>query len=226
MKHLNTKNLLAVSVATLVSVNAFAAPADVTKQLQVTFTHPQSVAIDTAEGTTGTASSNTDGSTATTWKVTSNNGVKIKFTGASYTDGGTAMSTPILAKQEVNAKNLKIAGAYDQLRTEYGILVSGAHSTQTDAISWGGGSTPVGASETTGVGTPENLISDTNANGPTATFGTIMPADNGEFTYTLYTKGTGDASSTQSGAYTATITTTITADEKDGSTGTTTATGG
>jgi hypothetical protein len=46
-----------------------------------------------------------------------------------------------------------------------------------------------------------------------------MPSDAGEFTYTLYTAGTGDSSSTQSGDYKATVVTVITADEKDGVSG-------
>ena len=46
-----------------------------------------------------------------------------------------------------------------------------------------------------------------------------MPKDDGTFTYSLYTKGTGDSSTTQSGNYTATITTTITAEELTGAAG-------
>ncbi|MCS5588399.1 MAG: hypothetical protein NZ824_00355 [Candidatus Thioglobus sp.] len=220
MKNLNTKNLLAASVASLITVNTFATPADVDKALTVTFTHPQSVAIETAAGSDATASANTGAATATTWKVNSNNAVKVKFTGTSYNTSGGSTSTPILAKQEVNAKNKKISGAYDQLTTEFGVVLTGTSSTEKDTVSWGGGANPTGESTSTGVGTPTNLINTAGNVGPTETFGAVMPADDGTFTYTLYTKGTGDTSSTQSGAYSAVITTTITAQEKDGSAGT------
>jgi hypothetical protein len=232
MKNLNTKTLLAASVAALISVNTFAVD-DVNATLTVTFAHPQSVAINDASTTTSTTTASADSGgtgTATTWKVTSNNAVKIKFSGASYNTTGGTLTVPILAKQEVNASDKFVAGAYDQLTTEFGIVVTDSSSTQNGVTSWGGGATPKGASgaDTTayGVGTPTNLVSATGTNGPTTTFGAIMPKDDGTFTYTLYTKGTGDTSTTQSGSYTATITTTITAEEKDGSAGTTTATTG
>jgi hypothetical protein len=220
MKHLNTKTLLAASVAALISVNSTAE--EVNKQLTVTFVHPQSVAIDDATATsTATAQADSGGTgTATTWKVTSNNAVKVKFTGTSFTEGGTGMDTPILAKQEVNASNIYITGAYDQLLTEYGVVITNSSSTENSTTTWGGGATPKGASGTDaaayGVGTPTNLVSVDSINGPTRTFGAIMGQDDGTFSYTLYTKGTGDQSSTQSGSYTAIITTTITAEEKTG----------
>lgn len=220
MKNLNTKNLLAASIASLISVNTFATvPADVDQALTVTFTHPQSVAIDTATGSSATASANTGAATATTWAVQSNNAVKVKFSGTSYNTSGGSTTTPILAKQEVNAKNEKISGAYDQLTTEFGVVLTGTSSTEKDTTTWGGGANPTGESQPDGVGTPTNLINSTGVVGPTESFGAVMPADDGTFTYTLYTKGTGDTSSTQSGAYEAVITTTITAEEKDGSAG-------
>lgn len=215
MKKINTKNtLLAASIAVLFNANSFAA-SDQSKVLEVTFSHPQSIAINDATTTsTASASANTGGSgTQTSWKVTSNNAVKIKFTGASKDTSGGDITTPVLAKQEVDAKNSFITGQYDQLTTEYGVVVSGSSSTEKDTVSWGGGSTPAAANK----GTPGNLVSSGGQDGPTETFGAIMPDDNGEFTYTLYTKGTGDSSSTQSGNYKATITTTITAEEKLGS---------
>ena len=224
MKHLNTKTLLAASVAALISVNS-AAVETVDKQLTVTFVHPQSVAInDATASSTATAQADSGGTgTATTWKVTSNNAVKIKFTGTSFNTGGTGISTPILAKQEVNASDKKITGAYDQLTTEYGVVITDSSSTEKSVTTWGGGATPKGASglaASYGVGTPTNLVSADSVNGPTTTFGAIMPKDDGTFTYTLYTKGTGDTSTTQSGSYTAIITTTITAEEKTGAAGT------
>jgi len=211
MKNLNTKTLLAASVASLISVNTFALNDDAT--LTVTFDHPQSIAIGDGETnvSSATVSSDTGGVTATTWKVTSNNAVTIQFTGTSYDTAGVVITTPILAKQEVNAKDTFITGAYDQLTTKYGVQLQGQSSVENtaNAIVWGGGSTPTG--------TPATLVSNLTSDASvTKTFGAVMPSDAGEFTYTLYTAGTGDTSATQSGDYQATVVTVITADEKDG----------
>ena len=211
MKNLNTKTLLAASVASLISVNTFALNDDAT--LTVTFDHPQSIAIGDGETnvSSATVSSDTGGVTATTWKVTSNNAVTIQFTGSSYDTAGVVITTPILAKQEVNAKDTFITGAYDQLTTKYGVQLQGQSSVENtaNAVVWGGGSTPTG--------TPATLVSNLTSDASvTKTFGAVMPSDAGEFTYTLYTAGTGDTSATQSGDYQATVVTVITADEKDG----------
>ncbi len=211
MKNLNTKTLLAASVATLISINTFAVDGDTEKTLTVTFDHPQSIAIGDGDTTvsTATVSSATGGTTSTTWKVTSNNAVTIQFTGSSYDIAGNAISTPILAKQEVNAKDAFIESQYDQLTTKYGVTLAGHSSVATDTAEWGGGASPEGA--------PATLVSnDTSTVSVTNTFGAVMPSDAGEFTYTLYTAGTGDTSATQSGDYQATVVTVITADEKDG----------
>ncbi|MCS5588588.1 MAG: hypothetical protein NZ824_01325 [Candidatus Thioglobus sp.] len=212
MKNLNTKTLLAASIASLISVNTFAIDGDTEKALTVTFDHPQSIAI--ADGTTSAqsnaTSSNTGDITSTTWKVTSNNAVTVAFTGSSHDTSGTAIVVPILAKQEVNAKDGLISGAYDQLTTAYGVKIQGHSSVEnaTDTIEWGGGAAPTGL--------PTTLVNNADAAGVTKTFGAIMPSDIGEFTYTLYTEGKGDAATTQSGDYQAVVVTTITADEKDG----------
>jgi len=211
MKNLNKKTLLAASVASLISVNTFALDDDAT--LTVTFDHPQSIAIGDGETnvSSATVSSDTGGVTATTWKVTSNNAVTIQFTGSSYDTAGVVITTPILAKQEVNAKDAFITGAYDQLTTKYGVQLQGQSSVENtaNAVVWGGGSSPTG--------TPSTLVSNLTSDASvTKTFGAVMPSDAGEFTYTLYTAGTGDSSATQSGDYQATVVTVITADEKDG----------
>lgn len=214
MKNLNKKTLLAASVASLISVNTFALDDNAT--LIVTFDHPQSIAI--GDGSTSvssaTVSSDTGGVTATTWKVTSNNAVTIQFTGSSFDTSGAGITTPILAKQEVDAKDALISGAYDQLTTKYGVQLQGHSSVENAANTeaWGGGSAPTG--------TPATLVSNLTSDASvTKTFGAVMPSDAGEFTYTLYTAGTGDASATQSGDYKATVVTVITADEKDGVSG-------
>jgi len=212
MKNLNTKTLLAASVATLISVNTFAVLDD-NATLTVTFDHPQSIAIGDGDTTvsSATVSSDTGGVTATTWKVTSNNAVTIQFTGASFDTAGLPITTPILAKQEVDAKDALITNAYDQLTTKYGVQLQGQSSVENaeNAVAWGGGAAPTG--------TPTSLVSNlTSSTSVTKTFGAVMPSDSGEFTYTLYTAGTGDASATQSGDYKATVVTVITADEKTG----------
>jgi len=220
MKNLNSKTLLAASIATLINVNAFAVD-PVSSVLVVTFDHPQSVAINDATDTsTATVTADTGGSAATTtWKVTSNNAVKLQFTGTSYTTSGTVINTPILAKQEVNASDQLVTGQYDQLTTEFGVILTDTGSTEKGVTSWAGGASTTGELTTAGVGTPSNLVSASAVGGPTQTFGAIMPKDDGTFTYSLYTKGTGDSSTTQSGNYTATITTTITAEELTGAAG-------
>ena len=208
MKNLNTKTLLATSVAALLSFNALAAtPVD--KTLTVTFDHPQSVAIGDGTATATTATGN---NVSTTWEVTSNNAVVISFTGASKATDGKPITTPVLAKQEVDAKDTFITNQWDQLTTTYGVAISDlgkTGSTQNDKVEWGGAGTPTG--------TPDSLVAGAaTAGGLTKTLGAIMPKDNGKFKYTLYTKGTGDTSTTQSGDYTATVTTTVTAQEMDG----------
>jgi hypothetical protein len=220
MKNLNSKTLLAASIATLINVNAFAAE-NVSSVLVVTFDHPQSVAINDATDTsTATVSADTGGSAATTtWKVTSNNAVKLQFSGTSYTTSGTVINTPILAKQEVNASDQLVTNQYDQLVTEFGVILTDTGSTEKGVTSWAGGASTTGELTDLGVGTPSNLVSASATKGPTQTFGAIMPKDDGTFTYSLYTKGTGDSSTTQSGNYTATITTTITAEELTGAAG-------
>jgi hypothetical protein len=211
MKNLNTKTLLAASVASLISINTFAVDADTQKTLTVTFDHPQSIAIGDGETnvSTATVSSATGGTTATTWKVTSNNAVTIQFTGSSYDIAGNDIATPILAKQEVNASDEFITSQYDQLTTKYGVQLNGHSSVATDTSAWGGGAVPTGL--------PTTLVSNELSEASvTNVFGAVMPSDEGIFTYTLYTAGTGDTSATQSGDYQATVVTVITADEKDG----------
>jgi len=210
MKNLNTKTLLATSAAALLSLNALAeVPAPVAKELTVTFDHPQSVAIGDGTASSTTATGN---NVSTTWTVTSNNAVVLSFTGSSKaTDGGT-ITTPILAKQEVDASDAFITSQWDQLDTYYGVAITDlgtTGSTQNDKTVWGGASTPTGL--------PDALVAAAaTAGGLTKTLGAIMPKDDGTFKYTLYTMGEGDTSSTQSGDYSATVTTTVTAQEMDG----------
>ncbi|SFV83589.1 hypothetical protein MNB_SUP05-7-537 [hydrothermal vent metagenome] len=80
--------------------------------------------------------------------------------------------------------------------------------TSQDAIkTWKDGAIPTA--------TPSQLVLATAATGsPASHYGAIMPSDAGKFTMTLYSKGEGNADSTQSGIYSTTLTAVITADEK------------
>jgi len=204
MKNLNKKTLLAASIASLISVNAFAAdPADATI---MKFDHPQSIAIsDAGDNLTG----NTTSIANTKWVITSNNAVKLQFSGSSKDADGGNVAEPIFYKQEVDARG-DVTGKYDHLTTTYGIKISDAASIETANanVQWGSGS---GADST-----PANLVStaDTAVTAQNF-FKAIMPNDAGNFTLDLYAQGTGNASSTQSGDYTATVTTTLIAAEKE-----------
>ena len=202
MKHLNSKTLLAASVATLISVNTFAADAD---SVTVTFDHPQSIAISNATNTLNASSGSV---TTTTWEVTSNNAVELGFSGSSVDAAGAPVSQPIFTKQEVDARGANLT-TYDHLTTTYGIEITGAGSIETgdDKTKWG--------TAATATGTPSDLVATgTTTTSATAAFKAIMPSDTGTFNVILSSKGVGDTSSTQSGNYTAVVTTTLTASEK------------
>ena len=139
------------------------------------------------------------------WIVTSNNGVKINFTGTAYTDLGVALAYPLFVKQDKDASGNVIAGAYDHLDTLFGVEIAGHNSVQT-ATSWAGASVPIGM--------PENLVLALGAtNSPDAAIGRIMPDDDDStFTVTLHAQGTSDAND-QSGDYALTVTAVATGSE-------------
>jgi hypothetical protein len=202
MKNLNTKTLLAASVATLISVNTFAVEAD---SVTVTFDHPQSIAISNATNTLNASSGDV---TTTTWRITSNNAVELGFSGTSKSATGDTVNQPIFTKQEVDARG-GVLTTYDHLVTTYGIEITGSSSIET-----GDANTKWGSSETA-TGTPSDLVAaKETGTSATAMFKAIMPSDTGEFDVILSSKGVGDTSSTQSGNYTAIVTTTLTASEK------------
>jgi hypothetical protein len=202
MKNLNTKTLLAASVATLISVNTFAVDED---SVTVTFDHPQSIAISNATNTLNASSGTV---TTTTWEVTSNNAVELGFTGSSLDADGGPVDQPIFTKREVDARGAELT-TYDHLVTTYGIEITGSSSIETgDAnTTWG--------SSGTATGTPSDLVATgTTSTSATAKFKAIMPSDTGTFNVILSSKGVGDTSATQSGNYEAIVTTTLTASEK------------
>jgi hypothetical protein len=202
MKNLNTKTLLAASVATLISVNTFAVDLD---SVTVTFDHPQSIAISNATNTLNATSGTV---TTTTWEVTSNNAVELGFSGTSKNETGGTVAQPIFAKQEVDARGAELT-TYDHLVTTYGIQITNAGSIETgdDKTTWGTASTATG--------TPSDLVAaKSTTTSATAMFKAIMPNDTGKFNVILSSKGVGDTSATQSGNYEAIVTTTLTAAEK------------
>jgi hypothetical protein len=202
MKNLNTKTLLAASVATLISVNTFAVDVD---SVTVTFDHPQSIAISNATNTLNASSGTV---TTTTWEITSNNAVELGFTGSSLDADGKKVDQPIFTKREVDARGTEL-NTYDHLVTTYGIEITGSSSIETgDAnTKWG--------SSNTATGTPSDLVAvGTTTTSATAAFKAIMPSDTGTFNVVLSSKGVGDTSATQSGNYEAIVTTTLTASEK------------
>jgi len=203
MKNLNTKTLLAASIASLITVNA--SSATLTDATIMKFDHPQSIAISDA---TDTLNGNTTSVAQTTWTVTSNNAVELLFTGSSKDATGGNVDEPIFHKQEVDARGAPLS-TYDHLTTSFGVVISGAQSIETNDgnTTWGSGATAAS--------TPANLVGTADsADTARHYYKAIMPNDAGTFTLDLYAKGTGNASSTQSGDYTATVTTTLVASEK------------
>lgn len=188
---------VAAAVALVVSGGVLAL--DVTDVIDVEIDHPQTIAI-TAPADIDDAAGGTVLNRA--WTITSNNAVGVNFTGTSAgtADGSTATAQafPQFYRQEVDATGAAMTGKYDHLATVFGAVVSGfrdiAGSTATDNVAWGGGTAPTG--------TPASLVLARDAEGsPDAAWGSIMPADDGTVTLTLYAKGTGDTSTTQSGDY-------------------------
>ena len=222
MKNTNTKFLLVASVAALLSSNVNAAGVAVASAsvpspslsdaVTVSFDHPQTIAVATPTNSTGTAS----GTLSTTaWEITSNNAVQVNFTGTTNNETNGTFEYPQFTKQEVDADGTLIDNRYDHLDTTFGIVMSGTDSianeasrTSQDAIkTWKDGATPSA--------TPSQLVLASTATGsPASHYGAIMPSDAGKFTMTLYSKGEGNADSTQSGIYSTTLTAVITADEK------------
>ncbi len=178
----------------------------------ISFDHPQSISVSTSFNSSDNSTYDIG---ETQWTVTSNNAVKVNFTGTSKDDDGTTYNAPRFHKQEVDASGVLITNRYDHLDTKFGLVISGADSianeesrTNQDSIrTWKSGSNPSA--------TPNQLIAGlTDTESPNTYWGSIMPNDDGEFTMTLHSKGSGDRSTTQSGIYSTELTAVITADEK------------
>lgn len=195
---------------------------DESDAVTLSFNHPQSLAISAPNNVTERSSG---GIISREWQVVSNNAVKVKMTGKSTNDDGSANTSPVFYKQEVDASGNVIAGRFDTLVTTYGATVSG-HNDLSGTDLWGSGA----ADDTDGgvkdglnngtadgkdyasvlTGTPANLV----ATNFTDNFGSIMPSDNGRFKLKLSAKGIGDVATTQSGDYQVTIVASFIANEQ------------
>ena len=203
MKKTNKNYLLSAAVTTaLLTSTSVLAEADT---VIIGTDHPQTISVSAPTSTFEQAS----GTTSTTaWTITSNNAVGVNFTGASPTaTAATGQAYPQFYKQEVDADGTAVTNRYDHLTTVFGAVVSGMEDIAGASATWGGGATPAG--------TPQDLVKALDAAGsPDASFGSIMPNDDGTVTLTLTSKGTGDAATTQSGDYRISVTITVTGEEK------------
>jgi hypothetical protein len=68
----------------------------------------------------------------TRWAIKSNNAVEIGFSGNTPVDGNENINPniPLFYKQEVNARGELLAGAYDYLKTNFGVMIADHDSTQ------------------------------------------------------------------------------------------------
>lgn len=199
------------------------------------FNHPQSLSVSSPNNVTERSS---NGIINRTWHVVSNNAVTIKMSGKSpnETDGENAY--PVFYKQEVDASGAVIANKYDHLVTTYGATIEGFYDTTTTnagsaKVDWAGGAAVAKAKangsdpdtvQTNGqnptadyasvlTGKPKDLVGVGGVT-PNASFGTIMPSDDGRFKMTLSAKGIGDVATTQSGDYQVTVVASFMANEQ------------
>ena len=187
----------------LISVISSASFADV-EQVTLNSQHLQTLVVELASSSDDLSMTNTVVRT-TTWKITSNNAITIDFSGASPEDS-EIVEIPRFYKQEVDAKNNYITGQYDYLETLFGIKIDNVDSTATmNGNIWGGGSSPFKA--------PELLTDKLHSLSPHGHWGSIMPSDQGDFSLTLYSKGS-VVDSAQSGRYTMNVTLSVTANEQ------------
>ena len=190
-------------LAGLISVISSASFADV-EQVTLNSQHLQTLVVELASSDDDLSMTNTV-VRATTWKITSNNAITIDFSGASPEDN-EIVEIPRFYKQEVDAKNNYITGQYDYLETLFGIKIDNIDSTATmNGNIWGGGSSALN--------TPELLTEKLNDLSPHGHWGSIMPSDQGDFSLTLYSKGS-VVDSAQSGRYTMNVTLIVSANEQ------------
>ncbi|MCS5551195.1 MAG: hypothetical protein NZ811_06725 [Gammaproteobacteria bacterium] len=218
--------LLASSIA-IINFSSFAA----VNEIDFETTHPQILSLSTPENNDVTLP---NGIIRTTkWRVNSNNAVEVSFSGVSpFEDLITSQNLPIFYKQEVDARGNLVAGEYDYLTTNFGVMISDYDSTGKSSnyifnndlglISlWGGGELSFSDQNEDGVidgafvsgfsGTPLNLVNDST---PNQMWGVIMPNDEGHFFLSLHSKGSVESIGTQSGRYSMTVFLNISANEQ------------
>ena len=195
-----TTSLLSIS-ALLIAAQALAADDSVT----INVSHQQSISVSNPSDTSGNAGN----VMSATWTVSSNNGFDIAFSGSSHDETGSTVNHPNFDKQDVDAAGNVLAGQYDVLDTRWGVVISGAESTET-GTQWGGAANPTANDAGQG---GDGLV----GSGPDTAIGTIMTGDTtGTADVSLYVRGTATDGSVPSGNYSTTVTLTVSADEQVG----------
>ncbi|WP_300429076.1 hypothetical protein, partial [Candidatus Thioglobus sp.] len=122
----NIKFKYLLSVGALASFGSFADTAGIVLK----FDHPQVLSVSIPTNTDTTTSSGIIRTTR--WAIKSNNAVEIGFSGNTPVDGNenTNPNIPLYYKQEVNARGELVAGAYDYLQTNFGVMIADHDSTQ------------------------------------------------------------------------------------------------
>ena len=122
----NIKFKYLLSVGALASFSSFADTAGIVLK----FDHPQVLSVSIPTNTDTTTSSGIIRTTR--WAIKSNNAVEIGFSGNTPVDGNENLNPniPLFYKQEVNARGELVAGAYDYLKTNFGVMIADHDSTQ------------------------------------------------------------------------------------------------
>lgn len=206
----NIKFKYLLSAGALASFSSFAGTAGIVLK----FDHPQVMSVSLLSSSDYLNTYQSGINHKSSWKIKSNNGVNIGFSGASP-EGNGIVDFPRFYKQETNARGELIPNQYSYLETNFGVTIINYDSiergvTREDTSDlwysiWGGG---IGTT-----GTPELLADASNTLSPNGYWGAIMPNDQGEFLMSLYAEGVASANS-QSGNYTMSVILNLTADEQ------------
>ena len=206
----NIKFKYLLSVGALASFGSFADTAGI----MLKFDQPQVMSVSLFSSSDYLNTYQSGIKNTSSWRIKSNNGINIGFTGVSP-EGNGIVDFPRFYKQKVNARGELILGQYSYLETTFGVTIINYDSIErgvTREVSsdlwysiWGGG---IGTT-----GTPELLTDTSNTLSPNGYWGTIMPNDEGEFLMSLYSEGLASAN-TQSGNYTVSVMLNLTADEQ------------
>ena len=192
MFFIKLKHFLAAGILSSISLNSVA---NITGNdaIVLDFPHPQVMSVSTV---TNTDDFDVQGEVTRTsfWEIKSNNGVVVGFSGSSPYDNdeNENPNIPRFFKQEVNARGELITDEYDYLQTRFGAEISNHDSTEKgNSNLWGGGNTP---------NSTPTVLTESGLDSPYGYWGTIMPNDAGDFSLSLYSKGS-VVGSVQSGTY-------------------------